>query len=256
MKAELHSSGGGQARTAWISTPSSAAHVAFVHLDLGLGCWSLRPATSATCLFFPGRAKARGVRSPTRWRPHSPTAPLVLRSSFAKRTSGPAAGAWCGRPWCPTWSLGFLSAETPARCWCLGSCQARTWSRGSSVAAGRALQPPAAGRRLSLHQVSPMQAQEAGGGTPPGLRCAGPLTERPGACSLAFPLGLEHALPATHSSCCPQECHHLRWGPVLTLRPIRVLAGFSGPQAAHGGHALDHFRSRARHGTLRALEHS
>lgn len=67
-------------------------------------------------------------------------------------------------------------------------------------------------------------------GTPLGLRWAGPLTELPGA---LFPhLSPRPSntlfLPSPTYPAVPKECHHLRWGPVLTLRPIRVLPVFPG----------------------------
>lgn len=67
-------------------------------------------------------------------------------------------------------------------------------------------------------------------GTPPGLRCTGPLTERPGALFPRLSPGPSNTLflPSPTHPAVPKECHHLRWGPVLTLRPIRVLTVFPG----------------------------
>ena len=85
-------------------------------------------------------------------------------------------------------------------------------------------------------------------GRPPGLGWAGPLTERLGALFHRLSPGLSHTLfllSPTHAAV-PEERHHSRWGPILTLRPIRVLLFSSRPQAAHGGHALDRvFRGAA-----------
>ena len=135
MKAELHTGGGGQARTAWISTPAPRPPGL---CPPGSGTGLLEPAPrplSATCLFFLAEGRPERFAAPPGGRPHSPTAPWCCGSSLAKRTSGPAAGAWCGHPWCPTWSwsASCQRPETPVRCWCSGSCRARTPpARGSS----------------------------------------------------------------------------------------------------------------------------
>lgn len=177
--------------------------------------------------------------------------PGAAEAQSVKRTSGPAAGAWCGRPWCPTWSWSALpvSARDPSQVLVFGVLSGQNPARsGSLQAAGRALQPPAAGPRpLLCIQVSPMQAQEAGGGGRPKPRCAGPWTERQGPCSLAFPLGLQtrssYPLPLILLS--PRNVTTWR-GPVLTLRPIRVLDGSSVTSCTWWSRTRPFRRSRAR----------
>ena len=116
--------------------------------------------------------------------------------------------------------------------------------RAAPVAAGHALQPPAAGPCLSLHPGE-SRAGPGGGwrGDPPpgGLGQAGPLTECLGALFHCLSPGPSHTLFLLSPSHPPvsEECRHSRWGPVMALRPIRVLPFSPRPQAAHGGHALD-----------------
>ena len=79
------------------------------------------PPLSATLLFLLAEGRLERYAAPPGGQPHPPTARWCWGSSFARRMSEPAASAWWGRPWYPTWSWSASCQRpvTPARCWCL-----------------------------------------------------------------------------------------------------------------------------------------